>query len=94
MTFESATQKCIRDHPYLTSEKVKKMFSFEDVQHCIYADFRLVHVVRDFRSWDVMTKVSYFLCFIFNFRTLETPIESKFRYIKVFGKSPDHVQPL
>ena len=35
-------------------------------------DYRLVHVVWDFRPWDVMTKVPYFLMFqIYNLRTLE-----------------------
>ena len=31
---------------------------------------------------------------ISNFRDLETPSGSKFRWIKVYDKSPDHVQPL
>ena len=44
-------------------------------------------VVRDFRRWEVMTKVRYFLYLIFNFRVLETPIGSKFSKIKVFRKS-------
>ena len=35
-------------------------------------DFKLVHVVWDFRPWDAITKVSYFLMVqIYNLRTLE-----------------------
>ena len=35
-------------------------------------DIRIVHVVWDFRPWDIMTKVRYFLMFqIYNLRTLE-----------------------
>ena len=35
-------------------------------------DYRLVHVVWDFRPWDVMTKVPYFLMVqIYNLKTLE-----------------------
>ena len=45
-------------------------------------DLKLVHVVWDFRPWDAMTKVRYFLMLHFQFS------------LKVFGKSPDHVQPL
>ena len=45
-------------------------------------DLKLVHVVWDFRPWDAMTKVRYFLMLHFQFS------------VKVFGKSPDHVQPL
>ena len=36
-----------------------------------FSDFKLVNVVRDFRPWDVMTKVFYFLMVqIDNLRTL------------------------
>ena len=38
----------------------------------IFRDIKLVHVVQDFRPWDVMTKVHYFLMVqIDNLRTLE-----------------------
>ena len=41
-------------------------------------DVRLVHVVLDFRPWDVMTKVSYFLMVpIYNLRTLEVEHDLK-----------------
>ena len=54
----------------------------------------IVHVVWDFHPLEVMMNLRYFLMLILNFRDLETPSGSKFMWIKVYDKSPDHVQPL
>ena len=55
-------------------------------------DLRLVHVVRDFRSWDVVTIVRYFFYSSFS---IFGPLSANRVKVKVFGdKSPHHVQRL
>ena len=54
----------------LNDVKGKETIVEEECWYCWF--LRLVHVVRDFRPWDVMTKVRYFLMVqIYNLRTLE-----------------------
>ena len=48
--------------------------ALKDVVYCqvLYRNLKLVHVVWDFRPWDIMTKVRYFLMVQDdNLRTLE-----------------------
>jgi hypothetical protein len=54
----------------------------------IYSSFNiLVYVVRDFRPWDVVTKVLYFLGLHFQFSSPWDAHRIKIQVIKVFGKS-------
>ena len=53
------------------SDWVKKLNIWK-AKFLTFSLYRLVHVVLDFRPWDVMTKVSYLLMVrIYNLRTLE-----------------------
>ena len=56
--------------------------------------YSLVHVVWDFRPWDVVAKVCYFFRLHFQFLGPWDAHSVKIQVNKVLWHSPDHVQPL
>ena len=72
---------CLESVSFVFTEKFQNLDLSQKYQDFLkvilnFLILRLVHVVRDFRPWDVITKVRYFLMAqIYNLRTLEVELD-------------------